>query len=83
MTTFTTRTVSSLRPEWIVPAAEPWGATHAEIAKALVQADRAYREHHGISEEVMIPDDALTFHARDDQVIISFAVETEQPGINL
>lgn len=77
MATFEMRTVTSTRHEWIIPAAEPWGATGAEIGKAWAAAERAFREQHGYPEERVLPDDALRFRVTDDAIVISFT--TEEP----
>lgn len=75
MTTFTTRTVSSRRREWVIPAAEPWGAAAAEIGKAWTAAQVAYRELHGLPVDASLPDNALQFRPRDDEIVISFTTE--------
>lgn len=77
MADFTSETVTRTIRRWIVPAAEPWGAAAAEIAKAWSVAELAYREHHGIPNEQPLHDDALRFHTRDDEIVIQF--ETEEP----
>src|SRR5581483_7787919 len=59
MTTWMTREVVSRRREWIVPAAQPWGAAVAELYKALQAADRAYRDDHDLPTNEPTPDDAL------------------------
>ncbi|WP_458089373.1 hypothetical protein [Streptomyces malaysiensis] len=78
MATYSTRTVVSTRREWIVPAAEPWGACIGDINAACAAACRAYREAHGIDEAVTLPDDALRFHVTDDEIVISFVAEEER-----
>ncbi|MFD9564403.1 hypothetical protein [Streptomyces sp. NPDC059994] len=75
MATYTTRTVTSTRWEWIVPAAEPWGAAAAEVGKAWAAADLAYREQRGIAEGEPLSDDALRFTVADDAIVIGFTVE--------
>ena len=75
MATFTTRTITSTRREWAVPAAEPFGAAAEEISKAWQAADMAYRELHRIAPDVPLSGNALTFHVTDDAVVISFTVE--------
>jgi hypothetical protein len=79
MATFTTETTITRTRRWIIPAAEPWGAAAAEIGKAWAVAEKAYREQHGITDEQPLHDDALHFHVRDDEIVISFAVEEQQP----
>ncbi|MBD0743530.1 hypothetical protein [Streptomyces sp. CBMA152] len=76
MATHTVRTVTSTRYEWIVPAAEPWGAAGAEVAKAWTAADMAYRERHGLAGDQPLADDALRFKVTDAEIVISFTVET-------
>lgn len=77
MAAFTTRTIVSTRREWIVPAAEPWGACIGDINAACAVACRAYRDARGLAEDAPISDDALRFHVTDDAIIISFT--TEEP----
>lgn len=77
MATFTSRTITSTRHEWSVPAAEPWGAASEEISKAWAVAAAAYREAHRLSEEIQLPGDALRFKVGDEEIVISFTVETE------
>lgn len=79
MATFTTETVTRTVRRWIVPAAEPWGADAAEIGKAWAVAEMAYREHHGIEPDRPLSDDALRFHASDDEIVISFETEAPNP----
>ncbi|MFD9256964.1 hypothetical protein [Streptomyces sp. NPDC059538] len=74
MATYTSRTVTSTRREWIVPAAQPWGAAAEEVEKAWQAADHAYREIHGL-RDVPTPGSALRFHVGDEEIIISFTVE--------
>jgi hypothetical protein len=75
MATFTAETVTRTIRRWVVPAAEPWGAASAEIGKAWTAAQQAYREHHGIPVGEALPDDALRFHVRDEEIVIEFATE--------
>jgi hypothetical protein len=78
MATYTSRTVTSARREWIVPAAQPWGASIGDINAATAAACQAYREQHGIADTTPLADDALRFHTSDDEIVISFTVEAEQ-----
>ncbi|MFD8516540.1 hypothetical protein ACFV27_37050 [Streptomyces antimycoticus] len=79
MATFTSRTITSTRHEWIVPAAEPWGAFLGDIRTAIAVASVAYREQHGLPKDAPLMDDALRFKVGDDAIVISFTVETERP----
>jgi hypothetical protein len=73
---YTGETVTRTIRRWIVPAAEPWGAAHAEIGKAWSAAEMAYRLHHNIPKDKPLSDDALWFHVRDDEIVIEFSYET-------
>ncbi|MGY1579189.1 hypothetical protein [Streptomyces sp. MN13] len=75
MATFTTETVTRTVRRWVVPAAEPWGACIGDINAACTAACRAYRDAHGLPEGASLPDDALRFHVRDDEIVIEFATE--------
>ncbi|MFZ3592273.1 hypothetical protein [Streptomyces sp. BH104] len=75
MADFTTETLTRTIRRWIVPAAEPWGAAAAEIGNAWAVAERAYRQQHQIPDEQPVPDNALAFHTRDDQIVIEFTIE--------
>lgn len=72
---YTTRVVTTRRREWIVPAAAPWGAAAAEIGKAWEAARFAYWEVNDLPKGGPIPDNALTFHVRDEEIVICFTTE--------
>jgi hypothetical protein len=76
--TFTSETVTRTIRRWIVPAGEPWGACIGDINAAASVACRAYREAHGLAPDAAMPDNALRFHCRDEEIVISF--ETEAPS---
>ncbi|HEY9413734.1 MAG TPA: hypothetical protein VIQ30_03165 [Pseudonocardia sp.] len=77
MTTWSSRTITSTRYEWEVPAGEPWGAALADLESAITVAARRYRQVHGVDELVTLPGDALRFHVTDDAIVISFTTETD------
>ena len=79
MATWTSRTITSTRREWEVPAEQPWGAVLGDIEGATLAAKIAYREVHGLPEGQPLWDDALRFHVTDDAILISFIVEEPQP----
>lgn len=81
MATFTTETVTTSVCRWIIPAAEPRGAAAAEIGAAWTAAENSYREHHGLDDAMPVPGDALTFHATDDAIVISFTAASPQPRL--
>lgn len=77
MATYTSRTVTSTRREWIVPAG-PYGATLGDIAAAMNAATEDYRHYHLVGDQAPISDDALRFHVTDDEIVISFTIEAGQ-----
>ncbi|MET7746562.1 hypothetical protein [Streptomyces sp. NPDC005385] len=77
--TVTDRTTLVTRREFAVSADTAYGANHAEVGKAWTRADRAYRETYGLPEGGnAIPDNAIAFFPRDEEIVISF--ETEGPA---
>lgn len=77
MADYTTRTVTSTRREWIVPATEPWGAPWEEIEKAAGAAWASYRELHDLPAGATAPGDFVRIHVRDDAIVLAFT--TEEP----
>lgn len=78
MATYTTQTVTHTVRRWIIPAAEPWGAAAAEVAKAWSAAEQEYRRLCEVHGEQPLADNVLTFHVSDDEIVISF--ECEEPA---
>ena len=77
MAEYTSETVTRTIRRWIIPAAEPWGAAAAEIGKAWRAAEQDYRHYFNLPDDQPLADNALRFHTRDDEIVISF--ETEEP----
>ncbi|MFD0437040.1 hypothetical protein [Streptomyces chartreusis] len=77
MATYTARTITIVRREFVVPAASPHGAASAEVGKAWAHAEREYRQHYGLRDEEPLADNALTFHTGDDEIVISFETRAE------
>lgn len=75
MATWSWRTIRTARSEWVVPAAEPWGACLGDIQSAITAAANAYRRVKGLPEGAALPDDALRFKVTDDEIVISFVTE--------
>jgi hypothetical protein len=75
---YTSETVVHVIHRWIVPAAEPWGATCEEVSKAWTAAAVAYREARGLPQDAPVVGDALRFHVRDEAVVIEFSEEKPQ-----
>lgn len=77
MATFSRRTITTVRQEFVVPADQAYGAASAEIGKAWAVAEREYRQHHGLRDEEPLTDDALTFRPGDDEIVISYQTRAE------
>lgn len=77
MATFTRRTITTVRQEFVIPAQPPYGAASAEVGKAWAVAEREYRQHHGLREEERLADDAITFRPGDDEIVLSFETRSE------
>lgn len=80
MSTITHREITSTRSEWIVPAAEPWGAAHSEVGKAWAEAERAYRAACQIPEDAALSDNAISFRPGDGEILIGFTIERAATG---
>ncbi|MFG2748059.1 hypothetical protein [Streptomyces xanthophaeus] len=78
MATYTSRTVTSTRREWIVPTTYPRGACLGDMEAALGAAIRDYRHYFNISDAITLSDDALMFTTTDEAIVISFTIEAEQ-----
>lgn len=78
MATWSHREVISRRIEFTVPAAQPWGATRADIYQALAAAELKYREVHGLRDDQSLSDDAFRVLPVDDEIVIHFTVEETQ-----
>lgn len=76
MATFTSRTVTITRREFLVPAG-PFGAPAAEINKAWAAADQEYRKEHGVPQDQPLSDDAIVFRPGDDEIVISFEKQSQ------
>lgn len=77
MATWSHRTVTSRREEWLVPTDGPWGAAVGDIQAAIDAAWALYRETHGLPADAPRTDDYARIHATDDEAVIS--VTTEHP----
>lgn len=75
MATYTSRTVTSTRREWVIPTAYPQGACLGDVQAAMGAAAEDYRHYHLVEDHVPLPDDALMFTTTDDEIVISFTVE--------
>ena len=79
MTGYSTRAVTRMVRQWIVPTVAHGGASPAEVAKAWEAAGRVYRALHDIDSNQQVPDGVLRVHAGDGEIIVEFT--TEKPYI--
>lgn len=77
MATFTRRTITTVRREFVVPAEQAYGAAAAEVAKAWAAAEHAYRQLHSIPDDAPLPDNGIVFRSGDDEIVLSFEEMTE------
>lgn len=75
MPSYTHREITSRRIEYIVPAAQPWGACLGDMYAAINAARVAFIDEHNLDPMQPLSDDALWFHPRDDDIVISFTIE--------
>jgi hypothetical protein len=61
MATYTHREIVSRRIEYIVPAAQPWGACLGDVMAGINAARVAYIDEHKADPMASLPDDALWF----------------------
>jgi hypothetical protein len=72
MATYTHREIISRRIEYIVPAAQPWGACLGDMGAAIAAARVAFTL---ANPGATVADDSLRFHSGDDEIVISFTIE--------
>lgn len=77
MATYTSREIVSRRVEFIVPAPQPWGANLGDMQAAMNAARIACVERNGLDPAQPLCDTALRFEPRDDEIVISFTVESD------
>jgi hypothetical protein len=77
--TYSHRTITSTRREWIIPTTYLRGACLGDMEAAIGAAAQDYRHYFNLSDAVALPDDALMFTTTDESIVISFTVE--QPAI--
>ena len=77
MAEYTSRTITSTRREFVVPASQPWGADYGEVSKAASAAWAEYREKVGLPTDAQMPADVLRFIPHDDEIVIAWTIEEE------
>jgi len=80
MATYSTREVVTRRREWVVPAAQPWGAAWEELDKALAGAAVFYRQQHGLDEGASVPGDFARVFSDEEAIVITVTVERVEPA---
>lgn len=73
MATYTHRETISRRIEYIVPAAQPWGAFLGDVEAAIAAATAHYIRENRVVGSVGAC--ALQFVPRDDEIVIHFTIE--------
>lgn len=76
MATYSRRERTTKRVEFVVPAAQPWGAAWVEVWKAVRAAHVELEDMGRIKPGSDAPDDAITITPDDDAVIVSFESST-------
>ncbi|BFP50121.1 hypothetical protein KCMC57_64890 (plasmid) [Kitasatospora sp. CMC57] len=70
MATHTRRETTVRRIDHVLPVP----AAYAELCKTVSAAERHYRQAHGLPDDRVLSDDALTVTVTDDEVLISYEV---------
>lgn len=76
MATYSRRVLHIERVEFHVPAPAPWGATFAEVVKAIHTASAEFRDHRGLASTVVLNDDEIAVAPQDDAIVVSYEVRT-------
>lgn len=76
---YTERSYTTTRREFVVPVDPAYGADHISISKAWNAAHRSYRDAHQLTADSSLPDNAIAFWPRDAEIVISY--ETEKPAV--
>jgi hypothetical protein len=76
MATYTCRERTVRHIEYLVPVP----AAYAEIAKAIIAAERSLKRTRGLGADAAISDDALTVTVTDDAVVIGYTVDVPTPA---
>lgn len=81
MATYTTRERVFRTKEWIIPAAEPWGATHDQVLQCINLARSEVIARHQLVRDVPdtklveIFDDEVCIHVRDGEIVVVIVLE--------
>lgn len=74
MATYSRREVHTTRVEFLVPAAEPYGACWVEVYKAVSAAIAEMRASGRLGPGQEPSDDAIQIRPGDDEVIVSYDI---------
>lgn len=69
--------------EWVIPAAEPWGACWNQVQQALDAARQSWIDRHPTQVRiaaqddrcVTVPDDAVRVRVSDEEIVVFYTVE--------
>lgn len=75
MATHTHYTLTTVKKIFEIPAEGPYGAAAAEVVKAWTAAEREYRQAHGLADDAVLHDNAITFHPTNTSIQIVFTQE--------
>lgn len=75
MATYERREVTRTRVEFVVPAAEPWGACWVEVMKAIRAATNELVMTDQLADGAEPADDAIQIRPGDDAVVVSYECE--------
>jgi len=75
---YTERSFTTTRREFVVPVDPALGANHTSISKAWNAAHRSYRDAHQLTADSPLPDNAIAFWPGDAEIVISH--ESEKPA---
>lgn len=70
MATYSYREVTTTQCEWLVPAAEPWGACWVEVMKAIHAATEQLKEAGLLKDGEEPSDDQIRIRPGDDEIIV-------------
>lgn len=71
-----TRTKHRTIHEWVVPAAEPWGACWNQVQQAIDQAGESWKaKNPDTAAYVGVPDSEVRVRCEDDKIVVFYEEE--------
>lgn len=77
MATYTHRTITTRREEWVIPMETPRGTPLGGLHGALDAAATAYNREHDRAPDAAMPDDALWISSDGTGLVVGFEVELD------